>query len=571
MMPYSMRRHFTQAELEEFINDSDTDEDVPPDNVSEEEDNISEDEDIAENSDSEGESDVETPTTGLTQEINSKNKHVVWKLQPPAPTGRRSSSNVITDTPGPTRYAIARIDDIQSAFLLFINIAMQNILIQMTNIEGKKVYGDKWKNFDVTAMNAYIGLLLLAGVYKSYGESTKSLWNSETGRHIFRATMSLERFHEISRVLRFDKTDRSERRSTDKLAPIRDLWSKWVEILPKCYNTVENFTVDEQLVSFRGRCPFRQYIPSKPAKYGIKIWTLCDSKTSYAANVQVYIGKNPLERPEKNQGMRVVLDLTHGLKGRNVTCDNFFTSYQLGQMLQKNNITMLGTVRKNKPELPQGILNKRDVHSSMFYFTKDTTVVSYVPQKNKQVILMSTMHHDAKISERDDRKPDMILHYNATKGAVDTLDQLVGTYTCKRKTNRWPMILFYYLIDVSAYNAFVLWREINPKWQEKKLHKQRLFIEELGKSLTNPYVKTRPRNESAEKVARQIREHGGDGEPTASTTTDTETASTIATSCKRKRCSFCPTSSNHKSNIMCCKCAKYLCKRHVNYTCDQCK
>ncbi|CAJ0952455.1 unnamed protein product [Ranitomeya imitator] len=71
VMPYSMRRrHFTRAELEEFINDSDTDEDVPHENVSEEEDNISEDEDIAENSDSEGESDVETPTTGLTQEIN---------------------------------------------------------------------------------------------------------------------------------------------------------------------------------------------------------------------------------------------------------------------------------------------------------------------------------------------------------------------------------------------------------------------------------------------------------------------------------------------------------------------
>ena len=52
-------------------------------------------------------------------------------------------------------------------------------------------------------------------------------------------------------------------------------------------------TVDEQLVCFRGRCPFRQYIPSKPGKYGIKIWAICEANTSYAWKMQVYTGKNP--------------------------------------------------------------------------------------------------------------------------------------------------------------------------------------------------------------------------------------------------------------------------------------
>lgn len=85
----------------------------------------------------------------------------------------------------------------------------------------------------------------------------------------------------------------------------------------------------------------------KPAKYGIKIWTLCDSGSSYAMKAQVYTGKCPGEAPEKNQGMRVVLDLTHELRGQNVTCDNFFTSKKLGEMLLKRKLTMLGTVRKN--------------------------------------------------------------------------------------------------------------------------------------------------------------------------------------------------------------------------------
>lgn len=40
--------------------------------------------------------------------------------------------------------------------------------------------------------------------------------------------------------------------------------------------------------------------------------------------------------------------------------------------------------------------------------------------------------------------------------------QVVTTYSCKRKTARWPLKLFYNLLDVSAYNGFVLWTNIDP-------------------------------------------------------------------------------------------------------------
>jgi hypothetical protein len=35
-------------------------------------------------------------------------------------------------------------------------------------------------------------------------------------------------------------------------------------------------TVDEQIVAFRGKCPMRQYMKSKPAKYGINFWARLD-------------------------------------------------------------------------------------------------------------------------------------------------------------------------------------------------------------------------------------------------------------------------------------------------------
>ena len=61
---------------------------------------------------------------------------------------------------------------------------------------------------------------------------------------------------------------------------------------------------------------------SKPAKYGIKLWALCDSSTSFALNMQVYTGKRAGEPPEKNQGERVVRDLIEVIKGSGRQCDN---------------------------------------------------------------------------------------------------------------------------------------------------------------------------------------------------------------------------------------------------------
>ena len=300
--------------------------------------------------------------------------------------GRLSTENVIKMTPGPTRYAISRVDDIKSCLELF-TVSIDTIIMNMTNLEGRRVYEDNWKEVDRTDIEAYMGLLILSGVYRSCNESTSSLWDAESGQTIFRATMSLQTFHVLSQVIRFDNRDtRPGRRQHDKLAAIREVWDKWVERLPLIYNPSPDITVDERLVVFRGRCPFKQYMPSKPSKYGIKIWAACDARTSYAWNMQVYTGKSADGVPEKNEGKRVVLEMTAGLRGHKITCDNFFTSYALGQELLQKRLTMVGTVRKNKPELPPALLNikDRDRFFSKFAFTNTHALVSYCPQKKEK-------------------------------------------------------------------------------------------------------------------------------------------------------------------------------------------
>ncbi|XP_016409956.1 piggyBac transposable element-derived protein 4-like, partial [Sinocyclocheilus rhinocerous] len=433
---------------------------------------------------------------------------------------RTRAEEIIRKTPGPTRYACSRAEDINSTFEFYFPSSIQNILVRMTNLEGRRVFGDQWTDIDWTAMEAFIGPLILAGVFKSYNEATRSLWHGEMGRAIFRTTMPLKDFERLSSVLRFDdKSTRAARRETDKLAPIRELWEKWVERFPMMYNPGLNVTVDECLLGFRDRCLFKQYMLSKPAKYGLKIiWAACDAKSSYSYNMQVYTGKPAGAQHERNLGKRVVLEMLRDLEGHIVTCDNFFTSYGLGTELLQRKISMIGTVRKNKPELPSALVTRRNRtrFSSLFAFTETHTIVSYCPKKNKNVILMSTAHKDAAVSEREDRKPKMILDYNTTKGGVDNLDKIVATYTCGRKTARWPMALFFNIIDVSAYNSFVLWREINPTWRQGKSSRRRNFLEELGKALVYPFMKRRqsiPRTPASvsflKKVQDSMDEEGG--------------------------------------------------------------
>lgn len=61
----------------------------------------------------------------------------------------------------------------------------------------------------------------------------------------------------------------------------------------KClYIPERNISVDENLLPWKGRLGFRQYIPSKRARYGIKIYKLCESSTGYIWNALVYTGKD---------------------------------------------------------------------------------------------------------------------------------------------------------------------------------------------------------------------------------------------------------------------------------------
>ena len=104
--------------------------------------------------------------------------------------------------------------------------------------------------------------------------------------------------------------------------------------------------------------------------------------------------------------------------------------------------------------------------------------MSYSPKKNKNVILISSEHARPDI-DTTTGKPCIILTYNKAKGGVDHLDQMCGNYTSRKRTLRWPKCVFQHMMDVSSFNAFVLWREVTGKQNMKR----RQFLKMLGAEL----------------------------------------------------------------------------------------
>lgn len=89
---------------------------------------------------------------------------------------------------------------------------------------------------------------------------------------------------------------------------------------------------------------------------------------------------------------------------RNLTTDNWYTSCLLGLSLLKKGTT-IGTLRKDKREIPPQFLphKDREVGSSIFDYQKDFTLVSYVPKRNKSVVLLSTMHDQGVIDNKTEK------------------------------------------------------------------------------------------------------------------------------------------------------------------------
>ncbi|XP_073505226.1 uncharacterized protein [Phyllobates terribilis] len=324
--------------------------------------------------------------------------------------GRRDSQNILREAPGPTGYARRNIiiDSPLSAWHLFFD---SYILTHIKNCTLAEACRNNNLQFTLSdeELDAFIAIFYARGISGTNRHSISSIWCNDWGIPFCKATMSRDRFVEIMRFLRFDeKSTRSERLQTDKFALFSTVWDRFIDYCIACYKPGPYITVDEQLFPSKTRCPFTQYMPSKPDKYGHKYWLAVDKRSKYLANGFPYLGKDDTRRAEDRLADHVVMKLLDPFlkKGRNVTTDNYFTSVKLAKQLKSKGTTIVGTLNKIRREVPKEIKSmKEELYNTKVFRNEDNftlTVYQGKPNKNDPLSfdpavraeIPNNMHHD---------------------------------------------------------------------------------------------------------------------------------------------------------------------------------
>jgi hypothetical protein len=175
------------------------------------------------------------------------------------------------------------------------------------------------------------------------------------------------------------------------------------------------------------------------------------------------------------------------------------------------------------------------------------------------------MHHDQVVNAENKMKPEIIEYYNQTKAGVDRLDQLARTYSCKRKSNRWPMVFFYNMLDIAGVASLVVWLSKNPDWNGQKHYRRRLFLYDLGNQLVNDQVQRRLETPTAlQKGVRLAMQSLG-------RLLTRPTPNRPATVARKSRCQLCPQVQDKKVLTRCEYCEMYCCPSHHSVICNTCE
>ncbi|KAJ4430073.1 hypothetical protein ANN_22282 [Periplaneta americana] len=446
------RSFLTEKEVTAMVNEDNIDDASDP----EEDDNV-----VTYDSDTEYHREIESDSSSRSsspdqQHASTSNIAVIarsgreYTTAPPRQV-RRPVQNIVSFHEGLTNEGLT--SKASESFKKFITPEIVNIIVHHTNEEASI---RNLKHTNTEELYAFIGILILMGANNDIELPIDDLWGKVLGKNIYTATMSRIRFGELLSLIRFnDKQTRTERRKQDKFCPIREVFYKIDELFVKYYIPSAHLTIDEMLSLFRGRCPIKVFMKDKPGKFGILIMMLSDAHTRYILKMEVYAGKD--ERPaEERSAKAVVRHLVKPLEGtgRNVTTDHPKTG--------KAPVTLVSYITRLKP--------------------------------TKNLLLLSTQH-DRKVDESTEKKKtDVNLYYNETKGGIDSIDQMTRHHSVKRGTRRWPLSIFFTLIDIACLNGGTIFMKNNPDWNKKKHNVRRLYMLELGQQLVRPVVEERAKN-----------------------------------------------------------------------------
>lgn len=408
-------------------------------------------------------------------------------------------------------------------FLQFFPENLVERLVTETNNYAKHMAEErpdaKWTETNLTEMWAFLGIFMIFSIMQVPKYSIA--WGSSAffGITGLSEIMPRERFERLCKYFHVnDTTNNPARRQPghDKLCHIRPILDTVLEKCLKNYNPPQNQSIDEGMIAYKGRLSFKQYLPAKPTKFGVKVWARAHPKTGYIHEFQIYVGKPEGQRgrvSEEGLGGRVIKDLTSSIKNKNhhIYMDNYFSSPKLFEDLLKDGIYCCGTVRSNRKGLPEKLKNTKQLNlrnqGDMKTMQKDTMIC--VAWKDRKIVHILFNNMDPRElgnvtrREKDGRRkevrcPKVADTYSKNKGGVDIADQNRMQYSTCRKAKKWWKYIFWFLFDTAVCNSLICFRESKnhqklTKSGKNKTVKQLDFRMNLAKQMISGYKGTRKR------------------------------------------------------------------------------
>eukprot|EP00456_Euglypha_rotunda_P053094 TRINITY_DN42825_c0_g1_i3.p1 TRINITY_DN42825_c0_g1~~TRINITY_DN42825_c0_g1_i3.p1 ORF type:complete len:287 (-),score=-7.87 TRINITY_DN42825_c0_g1_i3:91-888(-) len=177
-------------------------------------------------------------------------------------------------------------------------------------------------------------------------------------------------------------------------------------------------------------------------------------------------------------------------KNHVVVMDNYFTSVPLFMDLLNRSTYACGTVRLKRKLLPEEYGKQKKMSPGDHIYWQDGNLVATIWQDKKAVRLLSTCCKPEGTDSVKRRRgsqgqiqlscPPCLKLYTRYMGGVDRSDRLVRTYSVSRRSKKWWYRLFYYLLDTSIANSFILYHNSSNHQKITELE----FVKQLSLALT---------------------------------------------------------------------------------------
>ena len=362
--------------------------------------------------------------------------------------------------------------------------------LQREELGGRSAYA--WKDCVVGDIAKYIGIVMWMGVIRlprlQMFWSRNKTWSMDS----FRKVMSRDRFACIGKYFHSYNRKAIPRNNDDKLILLRPLINHLKKKCQSVYVPEKNLSLDEGMMKWKGRLNIKVYNPKKPCKYGLKFYFLCESKSGFVLDFEIYHGVS-----DSLQNLVTRLLGRHLGKGYHVFMDNYYNSIQLTDHLYQQKTHCTGTLRLSRgaPKSLQNQAKRRFRRDEIAWRRNRNTFV--ICWQDLRLVTFVTNRYDASTSLFQHRRsirrggvrrqevidlqrPKVVEEYINYMGGVDHFDQLMNYYTFARRTSRWTKKTIFYLLQLALVNSFALYVKYSPQPRKKTLLQ---FQEEIANSL----------------------------------------------------------------------------------------